>query len=159
MKAKGKKYGFRTSAGTGAANGSNRKSRSDLDRPHSRSERGETRRGNRTCRHSVILHESLQKRRCCCAVRAGAPLAEACHLGERSAGFDPQMPVFLRSPCTLCGDKPRLDRPRLGKSANFVCLCARLAPLCGDKPRLDRPRLGKSANFVCFCARLALSLS
>ena len=28
----------------------------------------------------------------------------------------------------------------------------------GPKPRPDRRRLGKTANFVCFCARLALSL-
>ena len=37
----------------------------------------------------------------------------------------------------------RLDRLRLGKTANSACLCARLARLCGDKPRLDRLRLGK----------------
>ena len=35
--------------------------------------------------------------------------------------------LLLRSACTLCGNKPRLDRRRLGKTANFVCFCARLA--------------------------------
>ena len=42
--------------------------------------------------------------------------------------------LLLRSACALCGRRAsRLDRRRLGKTANFVCFCPRLARFAGRR--------------------------
>ncbi len=60
--------------------------------------------------------------------RAEAPPRQAAPRQNR------KLRLLLRSACTLCGNKPRLDRRRLGKTANFVCFCARLARFAGTSP-------------------------
>ena len=58
--------------------------------------------------------------------------------------------LLLRSACTLCGNKPRLDRRRLGKTTNFVCFCARLARFAEDKPPLRQaaPRQNRKLRLL-----------